>query len=253
VSASPLKRIVVIAEGVDDVRRLARLLADLGGSAVILDGHGARGVQQTCRALASGFDQPHLGVCDRDVMSDEEVENLRRRVPGLFVLPSRCLENELLHPPLLSRALDMTGHQVSEAEVRTVLREIADGQYEEVHARIVDHVVRQLHRESLGRQEGETPIGRVRRRLEASRESAQNRALAVERVALRVESELRRRWDAEHLALMDGKVAFALVAHRLAPGLRGGRGLESAVLRHAIDTPPPGIAALRSEIAALLR
>ena len=53
---------------------------------MILDGNGSRGVQNTCRALGSGFDQPHLGVCDRDVMSDEEVDDLRRRVPGLFVL-----------------------------------------------------------------------------------------------------------------------------------------------------------------------
>ena len=28
----------------------------------------------------------------------------------------------------------MTGHEVSEAEIRRVLREIADAQYEEVHA-----------------------------------------------------------------------------------------------------------------------
>lgn len=244
---------MLIAEGVDDVRRLKRLLADLGGPPMILDGQGARGVQHTCRALGSGFDQPHLGICDRDVMSDEEIQDLRRDVPALFVLPSRCLENELLHPPLLARALDMTGHEVPETEVRRVLREIADGQYSEVHARMVDHILRRQPRESLQRQEGETPIGAVKRQFEASREAAQNRALAVAAVSIRVDSDLRRRWDAEHLALINGKVAFGQAAQRLAPGLRGSRALEGAVLRHAIDTPPPGIAALRAEIAALLR
>jgi hypothetical protein len=253
VSASPQKRLVLVAEGVDDIRRLQRLLGDLGAPHMILDGNGSRGVQHTCRALGSGFDQPHLGVCDRDVMSDEEVEDLRRRVPGLFVLPSRCLENELLHPPLLTRALDMTGHEVSETEVRRVLREIADGQYEEVHATMVDHILHGRFRETLHREEGETPIGQVRRRYEASIESAQNRALAVSEVSIRVDNDLRRRWDGEHLALINGKIAFAQAAQCLAPGLRGSRGLESVVLRHAIDSPPPGIAALRSEIAALLR
>jgi hypothetical protein len=118
---------------------------------------------------------------------------------------------------------------------------------------MVDHILRHRHRESLQRQEGETRIGLVRRRYEASRDSAQDRVLAVSEVSIRVENELRRRWDAEHLALINGKVAFALAAQRLAPLLRGSRGLESVVLRHAIDSPPPGIAALRSEIAALLR
>lgn len=251
-SGGAQKRLVLVVEGVDDVRRLQRLLA-LSAPHLILDGHGSRGVQNTCRALGSGFDQPHLGVCDRDVMSDEEVDELRRSVPGLFVLPSRCLENELLHPPLLARALDMTGQGVSEPGIRRVLREIADAQYEEVHGRMVDHILRRRHRESLQRQEGETRIGLVRRRYEASRDSAQARVLAVSEVSSRVENDLRRRWDAEHLALINGKVAFALAAQRLAPLLRGSRGLESVVLRHAIDSPPPGIAALRSEIAALLR
>ena len=252
-SASPQKRLVLVAEGVDDIRRLQRLLGDLGAPHMILDGNGSRGVQHTCRALGGGFDQPHLGVCDRDVMSDEEVEDLRRRVPGLFVLPSRCLENELLHPPLLALALDMTGHEVGEAEVRRVLREIADGQYEEVHASMVNHILHGRFREPLHREEGETPLGRVRRRYEASRDSAQNRVLAVREVSIHVENDLRTRWDGEHLTLIDGKVAFAQAAQCLAPGLRGSRALEAAVLRHSIDHPPPGIAALRSEIAALLR
>jgi hypothetical protein len=186
-------------------------------------------------------------------MTDDEVDDLRRRVPGLFVLPSRCLENELLHPPLLYRALDMTGHEVSEGEIRSVLREIADAQYDEVHATMVDRVLYRQYSESLQREDGESPIGLLRRRYEARRDSAQNRVLAVTEVSIRVENDLRGRWDAEHLGLINGKLAFAQVAQRLAPGLRGRRGLETAVLRHAIDSPPPGIAALRSEIASLLR
>ena len=88
---------------------------------------------------------------------------------------------------------------------------------------MVDRILHGRYSESLQREEGETPIGLVRRRYEASRDSAQNRVLAVREVSIRVENDLRRRWDAEHLALINGKVAFAQVAQRLAPGLRGSR------------------------------
>ena len=133
-----------------------RLLPDVRSPDLILDGNGARGVHRTCRTLSSGFDQPHLGVCDR-IMSNQDVEALRRRVPGLFVLPSRCLENELLHPPLLARALDMTGHEVSEAEVRALLRQIADDQYDQIHATIVDRILYREYTEPIEREDGEPP------------------------------------------------------------------------------------------------
>ena len=252
-SGSEQKRLVLVVEGTDDVRRLRRLLPDLRLPHLILDGHGFHGVQATCRTLGSGFDQPYLGVCDRDLRSDDEVEEVRRRVPGLFFWPSRCLENELLHPPLLARALDMTGHEVSEAEIRAVLRKIADGQYDEVHATMVDGLLRHADEGSLQLEDGEPPIGLLRRRFEARRDSAQDRVAAVTEVSKQVEISLRRRWGAKHLLLLDGKAALPQVAQQLAPGLKGGRGLETAVLRHAIDNPPPGIAALRSEIAHLLR
>jgi hypothetical protein len=211
-----------------------------------------RGVRETCKALGSGFDRPYIGVCDRDLRSDEEISQQEQRVPGLFFLASRCLENELLHPPLLVRALDMTGHEVTEAEIRLALRTIADGQYQDVHARMVESELHRLEDLSLGREEGETPLGGVRRKYEARREAAQNRLLAMSEVATRVEDDLQGRWDAEHLALLDGKTAMPQIAQQLAPGLKGSRGLEAAVIRHAIDSPPPGIAALRKEIGRLI-
>jgi len=252
VSDSEQKRLSLVVEGTDDVRRLRRLLPDLRPPNLILDGHGVRGVEATCRTLSTGFDQPYLGVCDRDLRSDEELEDARRRVPGLFFLPSRCLENELLHPPLLAHALDMTGHGVSESEIREVLRGIADEQYDQVHATLVERRLRHAYEGSVEHEEGEPAIGLLRRRFEASRDSAQQRAVAVMEVSKEVEVTLRRRWSARHLVLFDGKAAFPQVAQQLAPGLKGSGGLETALLRHAIDNPPPGIAALRSEIARLL-
>jgi hypothetical protein len=246
-------RLLLIVEGVDDVRRLRRLLPELGVPHLVLDGKGFRGVRETCQALSSGFDQPYLGVCDRDLKSDEDVDAQRERLPSLFFLPSRCLENELLHPPLLSRALDMSGHEITEAEIRAALRKIADEQYEAVHARMVDDALRHAFNGPFQREEDETPIRLVRRQYEGRRNSAQNRVLAITEMADRVERELRGRWDAEHLALFNGKTAFPKVAQQLAPQLKGRRGLEAAVLRHALDSPPPGIAALRSEVERLLR
>jgi hypothetical protein len=76
--------------------------------------------------------------------------------------------------------------------------------------------------------------------------------MAVGEVSISVEATLRRRWNAQHLLLLNGKRALPQVAQRLAPGLKGGPGLETVVLRHALDYPPPGVAALRSEIARLV-
>jgi hypothetical protein len=242
-------RFVLIVEGVDDMRRLPRLLPDLESSRdVMLNGNGFRGVRDTCNTLGSGFDQPFIGVCDRDLRGDEEIRELQERVPGLFFLSSRCLENELLYPPLLARALDMTGHAVTETEIRAALRTIADEQYEDVHAAMVENELRRVEDMPLRREDGATPMGRLRQQYEARRESEQNRLLAMAEIAIHTERKLRARWDIEHLALLDGKIVLPRIAQQFAPGLRGRRGLETAVLRHAIDFPPPGIAALRTEI-----
>jgi hypothetical protein len=246
------RRALVVVEGADDIRRLGRLLVGLDSSVSFLDAHGSSGVRITCRSLGSGFDGAFLGICDRDAMTTDEAEDLCRRVPGLFVWPSRCLENELLHPPLLTRALDMSGHDISELDVRRELRAIADEQYDYVHASIVEHRLRRGSFEAPPRAEAETPIGGVRRRLEATGNSAQGRILEISRVSIHAEAELRDTWEEEHLLLMDGKRAMSDVAHRLAPNLHGVRGLEQALLRHAADSPPPGIAALQSEVRSLL-
>ena len=246
-------RFLLIVEGVDELRRLPRLLPEIDTqNYIMLDGQGFRGVRDTCKTLGSGFDRPYIGVCDRDLKGDEEVGQQEQSTPGLFFLASRCLENELLHPPLLMHALDMTGHKVSETEILSALRTIADGQYEEVHARLVDSALHRMTDLPLGREEGKTPLSGIRRKYEARRDAAQNRLLTMSAVAARIEDALQGRWDAEHLALLDGKTAMPQIAQQLAPGLKGSRGLESAVIRHAIDFPPPGIAALRAEIGRLI-
>lgn len=246
------QRLVLIVEGVEDARRLRRLLPELGLNDLILGANGAAGVQSTCRTLSTGFNAPHLGVCDRDLMNNEEVDDLKRRTPGLFVWSSRCLENELLHPPLVARALDMAGYAASEADVRSTLREIADTQYDQVHATLVDRDLRRRFEVPRQREDGEPPIGLLRREYESRRDSALEQVMAVQEVSISVEASLRRRWNAQYLLLLNGKRALPQVAQRLAPGLKGGPGLETVVLRHALDYPPPGVAALRSEIARLV-
>ena len=245
-------RFLLIVEGVDELRRLPGLLPEIDAkSYIMLDGQGFRGVRDTCKTLGSGFDRPYVGVCDRDLRSDDETIYEEEKAPGLFFLASRCLENELLHPPLLMRTLDMAGYEITEAEIRLTLRAIADGQYQDVHARMVDSELHRMRDLPLGREEGEVPLGGIRRKYEARRDAAQNRLLAMSEVAARIEDDLQGRWDTEHLALLDGKTAMPQLAQQLAPGFKG-RGLETAVLRHARDFPPPGIAALRAEISRLI-
>jgi hypothetical protein len=186
----------------------------------MLDGQGFRGVRDTCKTLGSGFDRPYVGVCDRDLRSDDETIQEEEKAPGLFFLASRCLENELLDPPLLTRTLDMAGYEITEAEIRLTLRAIADGQYQDVHARMVDSELHRMRDLPLGREEGEAPLGGIRRKYEARREAAQNRLLAMSEVAARIEDDLQGRWDTEHLALLDGKTAMPQLAQQLAPGFK---------------------------------
>lgn len=148
--------LLLVVEGVDDVRRYVRLLPGLRPPPSILDANGSQGVRLTCRALSTGSDRPYLGVCDRDLLSDDQVEELRQSVPGLFILPTRCLENELLHPPLLSRALDQSGHQATESEVRSLLRTIADEQYDDIHAAMVEGLLYRADEERVRREPGES-------------------------------------------------------------------------------------------------
>ena len=250
-SDSKQTRLLLIVEGDDDARRLKRLLSDLPTSPTILIGYGSSGVQRTCSTLARGFSRPYLGVCDRDLMTDDEVAVLNRGTSGLFFWPLRCLENELLHPPLLCRALDMSGHVGNnESLVRTVIREIADSHYDEVHAKIVERVLRSEYKVLAQHNEGDSPIRRLINDQEARRNAAQQRLAAVSTVASQVEQELRLRWDEDHLMLLNGKAALHQVAQRLATNFKG-PGFENALLRHALDNPPPGVAALRSKIHRL--
>jgi hypothetical protein len=152
---------LIVVEGPDDLRRLPLLLPPELVPGAILMAEGTKGVQATCRTLESGFDRPFLGICDRDLMTDRDIEELHAKLPALFVWPSRCLENELLHPPLLSQVLTMTGHpDVGEQRVRTVLREIAATQREEILATLVNADMLRKHDLALDKRPGETPVNR---------------------------------------------------------------------------------------------
>ncbi len=241
--------IVLIVEGPDDERRLQLLLPPEFLPSTVLIADGAQGVQSTCRALASGFDPPFLGVCDRDLMSLDEVEDLRRRFPHLFVWPSRCLENELLHPPLLWHTLEMTGHRdITEDRVRAVLREIADTQRPDVLARLVNQALYRRVQVTVEREDGDGPVDVMAKRYEAKRNRAQQQLRGFWTCVQEVEGELDARWDEDHLVMLDGKAALHQVAQRLTTSFKG-PGLENALIRQALDAPPPGIAALRAAIS----
>ncbi len=239
---------LIVVEGRDDLRRLPLLLPPDLVPGTILMADGAKGVQATCRTLENGVDRPFLCICDRDLMTDGDVEKLCRNLPGLFVWSSRCLENEPLHPPLLSHVLTITGHpDVGESRVRAALREIADAQCEEILAVLVNTDMHRDHDLTLDRRPGETPINRMLRGHEAKRDLAERR---VREFWLRVsqsERWLDDHWDQQHLRLLDGKAALTRVGHILGANFTG-RGLEQALIYQALQEPSPGVAALREAI-----
>ena len=235
----------MIVEGPEDQRRLELLLPPDEIPELILLGGGAAGVEAGCRVLETGFQGAFIGVRDRDLMDEEKAQALSLEVPSLFVLPSRCLENELLHPPLLTHVLDMLGHQdMTEDVVRAVLREIADEQKAEVAVDLAELDLYAKFELSRERDQKDTPAEAMARRFRAKRDLGGEHISQLWGCVAGAEAALEKRWEREHLNLMDGKKALHIVAQRAATGVRA-QILEKALIRHALDDPPPGVARLR--------
>jgi hypothetical protein len=243
--AGTVRELLVIVEGREDQRRIELLLPPEEMPNGLLIAAGAAGVEASCRTLETGFTRPFLGVRDRDLMDEEKLQALSLEVPSLFVLPSRCLENELLHPPLLTHVLDMLGHRdMPEERVRAVLREIADEQKAEVAVELAELDLYAKFELSRERDQKDTPAEAMARRFRAKRDLGGEHVSQLWGCLAEAEAALEKRWEREHLNLMDGKRALHIVGQRAATGVKA-QILEKALIRRALDDPPPGVARLR--------
>ena len=85
--------LIVVVEGPTDVQRLSAVMPLELGRAVLYKAGNASSLEATCRAFASERSPlPYVCVRDRDLLADEQAENLKATLPGLFIWSNRCLE-----------------------------------------------------------------------------------------------------------------------------------------------------------------
>ena len=242
--------------GGDTRRHLHRACAAAGLVRRGRDRHGrGSGAGRERVSCAKGGTRPVLGVRDRDLLNDTEVDEICRGIPNLFVWPGRCLENDLLHPPLLVSAVRSTAAEINEATVREQLRLLAEQHRDEMVAHLADRRLRdempdeprpRARTPSVGCRSRAQMTSRVRLqvRLQDRRDAAQRRVDAYARVHQEVSSEIADRFEAEHLALLDGKRALRQLGADLNP-FRTADQLEALLVKHIQEgLVPPGFAAL---------
>ena len=195
---------LVVVEGEMDAQRLlAALPLELSRATIYVAG-GASAVEATAGTLNSGKPLiPWLCVRDRDLLGGDEVTQLTERIPGLFVWPTRMLENELLEPSLVARTLERAGVETDESEVRRVLVELAREQKDQVLVDLVAHELKRRNPYDLRKAEG--AMDRELAYLEATRASAEARLATFEEVRDAITKSLNERWESDWPKLIDGK------------------------------------------------
>ena len=242
---------LVVVEGPTDEQRLNALLPlELGRTVTFVAGNGAA-VETVVKMLNEGdILVPHLGIRDRDCMSDEEAAALENEIPNLSIWPSRSIENEILSPPLISRTLERAGRPMSEAAVFQRLRELADRQRDTVQADLVDARLRRAHSYT---KEGNTPLERQKHHLEEVQRVAGEKIAEFDAITAEVGQELEERWSADFLKLADGKRLLAEFVEFT--GFRSARDFLAALTQASHDHPdllPAGFVQLREKLRAIL-
>ncbi len=258
-----IKRVLVVVEGPHDVSCIERVLAPRLLAEVEFAAAGNVGaVMHVSRALAGGA-RPFVAVRDRDLLTSDQVDALCRQMPNLFVWPGRCLENELLHPPLLASAVRSTAAELDEATVRELMRSLAEEQREEMVADLVERRLREeivdepggpIRRrlpDAADPREELTPSVQLEVRLRDRAEGARRRVDTHARVTQLVRNELAARFEHEHMALINGKRALRQL--RAIHPLRTADQLEALLLKHISEgiVVPPGFARLFGRISDL--
>jgi predicted ATPase len=240
---------VVVVEGsVDEGRLLGLLPVELAPAVVTVAGDAAA-VEQVARNLSTTQEISYISIRDRDLLSDDEVAAKLASTPGLFIWPLRELESELLHPPLLAKALERAGQPLEVGEVTQRLREIADRQYDDIIAQLVEATLKAR----FGiEQRGTTRLERVRAFLEDQADIANQKQEAFDGVLAEVRTSLEARWETDFLQLMDGK--RGLGEFTAGTPFQNTASLINAITLTLRDEPgltPPGIAALRGRLRDL--
>ncbi|WP_181849206.1 ATP-binding protein [Streptomyces parvulus] len=125
--------LLLVLEGETDAKWLRELLpVELGRAHLLVAGSGKEVLAAHRTLEGSPVGIPWLCVIDRDLMSDAEVDGLKRRYGNLHVWPFREIESLFLSGDLIHSALQNAGFQVTLAEVERELESCALGLQDDV-------------------------------------------------------------------------------------------------------------------------
>ena len=242
---------LLVLEGTTDPLQIGAFLPlELGRSATVIGGD-ATGVETVVKSMnAADLPIPHIGIRDRDYLTDAEATALEKKIPNLFVWSLRSVENEILSPPLISKTLQRAGAPMTAASVNKKLRDLAKAQREIIQAELTDARLHSQHAYTKG---GKTALEQRKHYLQEVQRVAGEKLGEFDKAAAEVAADLQQRWMKDFLKLVDGKRLFSeFVA--LTP-FSSSSDLRAALAQTAHDHPellPPGLQRLRDRIHKLL-
>lgn len=240
--------LLLIVEGDTDRKMLSRLLPVETGRAQFVIGRNAEGVMSTSRALAGGYSGAWIAIRDRDLLEDQERNVLLESDPMLLIWPSRTIESELLHPPLIARTFTTTGRSISVDDAEALLDELFDRQRAQIEAKLVEHLLWTEHSVDTG---GGSSLAQLRDYLGAVRDVADAKLGRLDAAAGDVATRVGAASRPERLRLLDGKRGLGELVAASPFGTRSD--LVDALVfnaREHADVRPPGLEQLSQRILA---
>lgn len=239
--------LLLIVEGESDRQILSRLLPVETGRAQYVIARDSSRVMATSNALAHGYaGGGWVAIRDRDMLNDDARTSLLEADSHLFIWPERTIENELLHPPLISRTFSQAGRRTGVQDAESLLDRLFDRQRPMIEAALLEDLLHAEHEIDI---EGGQSVDQLKAFLAAVRDTAVAKLARLEAAHAEVSARLDAMGLTERRRLIDGKRALGeLVAE--SPFGNKPNLVDALILQvtQAPDLAPPGLTDLRNRI-----
>lgn len=245
---------LILVEGPTDEENLTRFFPMLVTTAAIRAQGSAGAVEEACRVLSKQeVFLPWIAVRDRDMLTDEEVSELMKQFPNLFIWRRRMLENELLEPQLISTALEYTGMNVSEEEVLSHIKDLALQEKEEVLRFLMEQRLNEVTHARY--QRTGSPVDNLRAYLESDLARRKEQLERFPELLPEMRTQLEQVWATEWLRLVNGKRVLHKFIDRHSPykDRRAFCNLLARTVHMHPDLLPQGLSELKERLEVLER
>lgn len=246
--------LILVVEGETDERWLNVMFpVELGRAHTVIAGSARQVVDayDTLDKTPAGI--PWLCLCDRDLLNDDELADLKARRPSLYVWARRELESNFLDATLLSAVLTSVGEETSVAVAEEKLRVAATPLMDEVLVALVEAELRRKHPGPQSSSEGDR-FSRMVKQLREYAATHQLRADAVPDVLEQQRTLLEARWSNEWATLADPKAILGQIAAevRIFKGPAALKDALAARIRDDEELRPSDLAVFHARIVTLL-